>query len=201
MARRPVDDLSLNGWAVLTLLVTDGPSHGFGLAALLGKGAELGQVWTVARPQIYRSLELLTDLGLAEPTVHEAGAGGPPRTIYRATARGRPAARRWLDRPVGHLRDVRAELLLKVLLSERDGRDPTPMLRAQRARFAPLVETHDARRRTAAGADRVVAVWRSELARASIRTIDALLAGAASSPEPAARQLQAGRLNRSSAGR
>ena len=47
MAPRPVEELSLNGWAVLTLLVTDGPAHGFALAALLAKRTDLGQVWTV----------------------------------------------------------------------------------------------------------------------------------------------------------
>lgn len=186
MARRPVNELSLNGWAVLTLLVTDGSAHGFGLAALLGKGTDLGQVWTVARPQVYRSLDLLTDLGLAVPISHESGEGGPPRTIYRATPRGRAAARRWLARPVEHLRDMRAELLLKVLLSQRDGRDPSSLLHVQRGRFAPLVQSYDARRRVAAGADHVVAIWRSELARAAIRTIDELLADAASAPPPAA---------------
>ena len=58
--------LSLTEWVVLCV-AAEKPTHGFAIAAQLGRGSALGAVWYVARPQVYRSLERL------------AGAGPDPR--------------------------------------------------------------------------------------------------------------------------
>lgn len=129
-----MDDRSLTEWVVLGLL-GEGPNHGFALARLLGRGGEVGRVWAASRPLTYRAIDQLASDGLIEPVRTEVD-GGPPRTVHRLTPAGRRALRRWLATPVAHFRDVRAELLAKLLLLERCGRSTRALLDAQQAAFA-----------------------------------------------------------------
>lgn len=132
-------DLSVTEWAVLALL-TEGPAHGFALARELRPDGDLGRVLTVHRPLVYRALDRLVAAGLAEPASTEPGDGGPDRTIHRATRRGRRAVDRWLRRPVGHVRDLRIEFLVKLRLTRRRGRDIGPLVVAQQAALAHTFE-------------------------------------------------------------
>jgi DNA-binding PadR family transcriptional regulator len=50
--------LSLTEWLVLCL-ASEGPTHGFAIARLLGHTGDLGQVWRVPKPVIYRGLARL----------------------------------------------------------------------------------------------------------------------------------------------
>ena len=137
MERRPT--LSLNEWAVLGVLV-DQPRHGYDIAAELHAGTPLGDIWTVNRQLVYRAIERLTALGLAQPRRREPGAGGPPRTVYSPTRRGRAALRAWLTTPVDHLRDVRSALLLKLALTDRLGLDRGALVAAQRRALSDRLE-------------------------------------------------------------
>ena len=128
---------TLTEWVVLGLLA-EAPTHGFALARLLDRGGEVGRVWSATRPLTYRAIEQLEADGLVTPVRTEAGAG-PRRTVHRPTSAGRRALRRWLTAPVSHFRDVRAELLVKLLLLERRGLPTDALLAAQRATFAPLL--------------------------------------------------------------
>lgn len=167
MARRP--SLSLNEWAVLGVLV-DRPRHGYDIAGELKRSAPIGDVWRVTRPLVYRALERLEALGYVEPRRTEPGEGGPPRTVYGPTRRGRAALRAWLTTPVTHLRDVRSGLLLKLVLLDRLDLDRTPLLAAQRRAFAPLFEQLDSQ----PPPDRVAALWRHHSAAAAAAFLDAL---------------------------
>jgi DNA-binding PadR family transcriptional regulator len=131
---------------------------------------------SVSRPLVYRALDQLSERGLARAGATQPGVAGPVRQEYRATPSGRAALRRWRATPVAHLRDVRPELVLKLLLTARAGQDVTALVAAQRDRFAPLRRELAAERAHAVGAARVVAVWRDELAQAAERTL-AVLAG------------------------
>src|SRR5690349_15813936 len=115
--------LSLAEHAILAML-SERPAHGFAIARLTAPGGELGQIWHIPRPVVYRSLGRLLEAGLITPAAVESGRG-PQRTVYTVTAPGRQAAARWLDTPVEHVRDVRTQLLLKLALLDRAGRDPT----------------------------------------------------------------------------
>jgi DNA-binding PadR family transcriptional regulator len=174
----PERDLSLGEWAVLALL-DEHPAHGWSLAATLGRGGDVGVAWTLSRPLVYRSLEILERRGLVEPVGVEQGARGPTRTILRPTRRGREAVRRWLGQPVGHVRDMRSAFLLKLILTERAGRDAAPLLQAQRAAIEPFVvqlaETAEA---TSAAAS-LLARFRLETAQAALHFIDDRLAATA----------------------
>jgi DNA-binding PadR family transcriptional regulator len=165
--------LSLGDHAVLTLLVEQ-PRHGWAIVRELAPDGEIGRVWTLSRPLAYRAMDTLA----ARRLIRERGteqAGGPRRIILGATAAGRREADRWLGEPVAHLRDVRTELLLKLVLGRRLGVDARPLLRAQERAFRPVFAA------LAAAASRsdadVVDRWRLESAWA----VQRFLAGAARS--------------------
>lgn len=153
MERRPT--LSLNEWAVLGVLVEQ-PRHGYDIAAELRPGTPIGDAWRLSRQLVYRALDRLEALGLAEPRRTETSDAGPPRTVYGPTRRGRALLRTWLSAPVEHLRDVRSALLLKLLLLQRLGLDHGELVQAQQAAFAPLL----GERSTVPPADDVIALWR-----------------------------------------
>jgi DNA-binding PadR family transcriptional regulator len=169
---------------VLGLLV-DAPRHGYEIAAELRPGTPIGEVWRVNRQLVYRAIDRLAALGMAEPRRHEPGEAGPPRTVYGATGQGRAAVGQWLATPVDHLRDVRGALLLKLALARRLGADRRPLVEAQRAAFAghlaALAEGPDP-------AD-VVALWRhhSALAVSAFLTALADAEPDAETPTPPAR--------------
>jgi PadR family transcriptional regulator AphA len=157
--RRPT--LSINEWAVLGVLV-DQARHGYDIAAALQPGTPIGDVWRLTRQLVYRALERLVALGLAEPRRTEPSTAGPRRTIYGVTAQGRATLDSWLATPVEHVRDVRNAFLLKLLISDRLGLDTSELIRAQRHAFDDIID------RLAVPPPRtdVVAVWRHHSALA-----------------------------------
>lgn len=96
--------------------------------------------------------------------------------MWEATPAGQAAVARWLEMPVTHVRDVRAALLLKLLFLERAGRDPKPLLHAQRHVLLPVVKRLERRLEHGKGAAQAAARFRLEMARSVLRTLDALLA-------------------------
>lgn len=128
--------LSLTEHAVLGLLA-EGPRHGFAIARELAADGSIGRVLTVRRSLAYRALDRLVSERLARPTRVEAGDSGPQRRVHRITPSGRRVLAAWLERPVRHLREVRLEFRVKLLLVERSGASPLPLLRAQRAVLEP----------------------------------------------------------------
>lgn len=171
---RSPDDLLLGEWACLGLLYA-APSHGFAIAAQLRPDAEVGRIWSLSRPLTYRSLDQLVERGLVTPVGSEPGDAGPNRTILAASRTGRARLRTWVRMPVEHLRDLRSELLLKIVIADRCGIAIADMLTAQRGRL----ESQAASLSTSAfGADGsvvdVVALWRHEASRAGLRFLDQL---------------------------
>jgi PadR family transcriptional regulator AphA len=171
MARAHPDDLLLGEWACLGILYR-APAHGFAVAARLGPNADIGRVWSLSRPLTYRSLDQLTARSLVRPIGEEPGIAGGNRTVLTATRTGRAQFRRWVRTPVEHLRDLRSELLLKLLLAEQADLDVTEMLAAQRERVAAFVaalETDEGD-----GTSDIVWLWRLESARAALHFLDRL---------------------------
>jgi PadR family transcriptional regulator AphA len=164
-------DLSLTEWAVLGILAT-APAHGFAVARELEAPAAVGRVWTVPRPLVYRAMNRLEDQALIQPHATEPGAGGPQRTVYRIGRRGRAALDRWLHTPVDHLREVRAELVLKLVLCARHGIDHRPLVVRQQEVFRPHLAALEL---PAAAPVDPVDRWRHESAQAVARFLDGLL--------------------------
>jgi PadR family transcriptional regulator AphA len=176
----------LTEWVVLCLIVEE-PRHGFAIWNLLRPVGEVGQVWTVPRPLVYRALDRLAALQLVEPIGSEPSAVGPPRVKLRATPQAIADTRRWLGQPVEHVRDVRSELLVKVVLLRRCGKDARPLLRAQRDRLRPIVESLASQSERQDGTAQLVATWRYRFAEAVDRLLEDLLEGSFSLPPPKAK--------------
>ena len=171
MARSSDDDLLLGEWACLGILCA-APNHGFAIAARLKPDADIGRIWSLSRALTYRSLEQLTLRGLIEPVGEEPGIAGGNRTVLAATRAGRARFRRWLHTPVEHLRDLRSELLLKIVLARTNGIDISDTLVAQRERVTAFIATLDA----AGDTTDIVQLWRRESATAALRFLDGLMA-------------------------
>lgn len=168
MTRLDANDLLLGEWACLGILYR-APTHGFAIAARLRPDADIGRIWSLSRALTYRSLEQLTVRGLIEPIGEEPGIAGGNRTILSATRRGRALFRRWLHTPVEHLRDLRSELLLKIVLAADNGIDVTDTIDAQRARIIEFLATLEDSDTTD-----IVHLWRHESAAAALRFLDRL---------------------------
>lgn len=160
----------LGEWACLGLLAC-APSHGFAIAARLAPDGDVGRVWSMTRPLTYRALDQLAARGLVATVGVEPGRAGGQRVVMAATPHGVAALDRWLAEPVPHLRDLRTELLLKLVLIDLLGRDPAGLLRRQRESVAAA---HAVLER-AAGRD-VVGLWRVESSAAALRFLDRLVA-------------------------
>jgi DNA-binding PadR family transcriptional regulator len=172
MRRRP-ERLTTGEWAVLSL-VDEGPTHGFAVARAMAPGGDVGRVWAMRRPLVYRTLEQLEARELTRVAGTEASATGPPRTLIESTDDGARMAREWLHEPVEHLRDARSELMLKLLFLDRRSADPGPLLIAQREWLVAREDELRASMDEAEGFARTLALWRAENAAAAIRFIDAL---------------------------
>jgi len=173
MATAAHPPLSCGEWAVLGL-VSERPRHGFALARLMAPDGEVGRVWALPKPLVYRALTTLEERGLITAVGEEPGDRGPHRTLHAATAEGTDALRGWLATPVEHLREIRSLLMLKLALLSRTGGPVAGLLAAQRERLGPLLAALEARAATADAFDRTLLLWRTEAARGAIRFIDAV---------------------------
>ncbi|MCE9621506.1 MAG: helix-turn-helix transcriptional regulator [Actinomycetia bacterium] len=165
-------EMRLGEWACLGLLYP-APTHGFAIAARLKPGGDVGRVWSLSRALTYRALDQLAARGYAVAVGEEPGIAGGNRTILAATRDGRAQLRRWLTTPVEHLRDVRSELLLKLLIASECRIDVAPMLERQHAQIKQIATTLSAK---VAGAEQtdVVALWRIESSQAALRFVERL---------------------------
>ena len=174
VSRTKGQGLLLGEWACLGILYP-APAHGFAIAARLKPTGDIGRVWSLTRPLTYRALDLLTERGFVHAIGEERGIAGGTRTILAATRSGRAQLRGWLQTPVEHLRDLRSELLLKLVLAENCGVEVAAMLAAQHAHIAELAAGLDAQA-AASGVTDAVAVWRSESAHAALRFLERIRA-------------------------
>lgn len=165
--------LSLTEHVVLGL-VAEGTTHGWAVARLLGPGGELGTVWTVRRALVYRAVAQLTALGLVREDGLAPSARGPQRMMVRVTPRGRRVLSAWLDEPVAHVRDIRTEFLVKLLLLHRTGRDTSDLVGRQRAQLGVIAGQLAAQLGGAEGFDAVLLRWRVESSEAAVRFLEAL---------------------------
>ncbi len=168
---RTNDQLLLGEWACLGILYP-APTHGFAIAAHLKPAGDVGRVWSLSRALTYRSLDQLAARGYLQPVGEEPGLAGGNRTILAATRTGRAQLRKWLATPVTHLRDVRSELLLKLIVADICNIDITDMLDAQHANIAEMAAA--LARNIEENPSDVVALWRFESANAALRFLERL---------------------------
>ena len=128
---RSSTDLLTGEWACLGLL-NESASHGFALARELAPTGAIGRIWSMSRPLTYRAVDELAGRGLIEARDQQPGRAGGNKTIYAPTRSGRAAFRSWVTTPVLHLRELRSELLLKLVLARRCSIPVDEMISAQR---------------------------------------------------------------------
>lgn len=172
--------LGLPEWTVLAV-IAERPVHGFAVAALTAPAGDLGRIWQIQRPLVYRALGRLEGADLIVPEAVETGPG-PQRTRYSATEAGRAAVAEWLRTPVDHVRDIRSELLLKLALLDRRGADPGELLGRQRAALEPIADAIIAERDACTGFDAVLLAWRQAGTTAAMAFLDDVLSARASAP-------------------
>jgi DNA-binding PadR family transcriptional regulator len=171
--------LSLPEWTVLAV-VNEHPTHGFAIAQLTAPGGELGRIWHIPRPVIYRSIGRLLELGLLAPGAVESGRG-PQRTLYSVTPAGHVAVLRWLDTPVAHIREVRSHLLLKLALLDRAGGDASGLLVRQKAALEPIAQAILAEQPGSHSFDATLLAWRRATTCATMSFLEELTHAAAGS--------------------
>jgi PadR family transcriptional regulator AphA len=162
--------LSLAEWIVLAV-AAERPTHGFAIAQLTAPHGNLGRVWHIPLPVVYRSIGRLLDTGLLTLDAVESGRG-PQRTLYTATPEGHEAVRRWLDTPVEHVREVRSHLLLKLALLDRIGGDPALLLARQKAALAPIAHAVGEEEQAQGGFDATLLAWRRATTAATMSFLD-----------------------------
>ena len=134
MARQ---DAQLARNVVLTLVVHT-PRHGWAIHEELSPTGDIGHAWTLSRQLVYRAIDTLVEDSLVKRAMPKDG-GGADKVIISPTVAGKRTALQWLGSPVTHLRDVRTELVLKVMLRDRMGLDLAPFLALQHEVFDPLI--------------------------------------------------------------
>lgn len=155
-------------------------SHGFAIAKRLAPEGDLGRVWSLSRPLTYRALDTLMGQGMVRAVASARSQSGPSRVVLGLTAKGRRSLDAWLREPVTHLRDIRSELLVKLVLCERLGVDTRALVAAELAIFEPLharlVERLQQERIDGAGDQAIdpVSIWRRENSGAAIRFLHSL---------------------------
>ena len=171
---RAREELTAAEWALLALL-SERSTHGFELARAMSPDGEVGRVWALRRPLVYRALDTLEGMALVRPVGTQPSRTGPRRTILEATAAGKRAVRKWLREPVAHVRDVGSMLMLKVLFLTRRGADVEPLLEAQRAQFSVHAERLEEAVEQAADFERALLLWRLHSTLAVISFAETML--------------------------
>jgi DNA-binding PadR family transcriptional regulator len=169
------EQLTAGEWAVLAL-IREEPAHGFALARALEPDGEVGRVWALRRPLVYRALETLERMQLVEAVDTVPSRSGPRRTIFATTPSGKRMLAKWLREPVTHVRDARSLLMLKLLFLTRRDADPRRLLVAQRDQFSSLVASLSDAVRGADGFEYALLIWRLEATTAAVRFTEAMLA-------------------------
>jgi PadR family transcriptional regulator AphA len=172
--RTTEQQLLLGEWACLGILYP-APSHGFAIAARLKPKGDVGRVWSLSRALTYRALDQLASRGYIHAVGEEPGIAGGNRTILAATRSGRAQLRKWLNTPVVHLRDLRSELLLKLIIADICGIGIGPMLDRQHAHIQQMAQSIAGQVADEAPTD-VVDLWRNEASQAALRYLTRLQA-------------------------
>ena len=118
---------------LLGLLAADGAQHGYELKR--AHDARLPRAKPLAFGQVYATLGRLVRDGLITEAGHES-SGGPERTSYAVTERGRTALRDWLagvEKPAAYVADALFTKVTVALLVGPDEAAAREYLTAQRA--------------------------------------------------------------------
>jgi PadR family transcriptional regulator AphA len=126
-------ELSATGKVILGMLAAR-PRSGYEIKQLVDSSARF--FWAASYGQIYPELKRLEDAGLVSGT--DASNGARPRTVYKLTAKGRAAAKDWIER-VPETYELRDEGLLALFFA--GAIEPSRAAEIARERAAKASET------------------------------------------------------------
>jgi len=109
--------LTASEYAVLGLL-RQRPAYGYELQRRLGGRTGLARVCPVEPAMVYAILKSLSGLELIDGEWDSSEY--PPKAVYAATPEGDAEFERWLRRPVGRMREVRRDFLVKLYFALED---------------------------------------------------------------------------------
>jgi DNA-binding PadR family transcriptional regulator len=110
--------LTSSEYAVLGLL-QDRRAYGYELQRRFSGSEGLARVCPIEPAMVYAILKSLSGLELIDGEWDNSQY--PPKAVYTATAEGQAAFERWLRHPVGRMREVRSDFLIKLYFAlERD---------------------------------------------------------------------------------
>jgi DNA-binding PadR family transcriptional regulator len=112
--------LSVGEYAVVGVL-RERPMHGYEIARRFVADLDLGLVLPMDMSTVYALLKDLHEQGLIEGQREVVGLR-PPRTVYQPTPDAEALFLHWLEEPVHRLREVRADLLVKLYFCRELGR-------------------------------------------------------------------------------
>lgn len=145
---------------VVLALVVEEQRHGWALQQELSATGEIGRAWKLSRQLVYRAIDTLEDEGLVKRATPKDGRGAD-KVIISATAKGKSHIAKWLNEPVTHLRDVRTEMVVKVMLRQRADLPVADFVARQRIVFEPVFRAIEQSKE-----DGAVDAWRRESASA-----------------------------------
>jgi DNA-binding PadR family transcriptional regulator len=125
--------LSATGKVILGMLAAR-PRSGYEIKQLVDSSARF--FWAASYGQIYPELRKLEDEGLV--TGSDASQGARPRTVYKLTAKGKSAAKEWIER-VPETYELRDEGLLALFFA--GAIEPSRAAEIARERAAKSAET------------------------------------------------------------
>lgn len=111
-------------YAILGILTTECKS-GYAIKQLIDQS--LNHFWKISYGQIYPTLKLIVEEGLAE--VHTSSQKGKPdRNEYFLTSKGVEALKEWLEQPIEQIPSERNEMLLKMFFGRYQSKESTVSL-------------------------------------------------------------------------
>lgn len=161
-------ELLLGEWAVLALLREE-PRHGYAVATLTARDGDVGRVWAVGKPHVYRAIEVLEERGLVEETARMPGEGGPTRIEKTVTPAGRKMVDEWLYQPESRLRNLRSAFVLKLILLERRGLPLAPLLEDQRQILEEMLRDRRVGVRESVEEFPIVEMWRLDMTESALK--------------------------------
>lgn len=119
-----VKDYNDTTYVILGILTTNCNS-GYSIKQFIDQS--LNHFWKISYGQIYPTLKLLVQEGLAE-VQSSSTVGRPDRNEYKLTAKGVETLKKWLDEPINHLPVERNEILLKLFFGQYQSQEQTRSL-------------------------------------------------------------------------
>jgi PadR family transcriptional regulator, regulatory protein AphA len=111
-------------YAILGILTTDCKS-GYAIKQLIDQS--LNHFWKISYGQIYPTLKLMVQEGLAEVRT-SSNPGKPDKNEYFLTSKGIETLKNWLEHPIEQLPVERNEILLKLFFGRYQSKEKTVML-------------------------------------------------------------------------